>query len=69
MTTTENCLTQRGFEGQRFADNLTLDFHGPDSEISCIVASLAAALHLRDRDTWALNICNSPGKSMHNYVS
>lgn len=45
-----HCLTQRGFEGQWFADNLILDSHASDSETSYTVASLAAALHLRDED-------------------
>lgn len=43
-------LTQRGFEGQWFADSWMLDSHAPDSETSCTVASLAAVLHLRDGD-------------------
>lgn len=44
------CLTQGSSEGQWFADSLILDSHAPDSETSYTVASLAAALHLRDTD-------------------
>lgn len=43
-------LTQRGFDRQRFAGSLVLDYHALHSETSYTVASMAAALNLKDKD-------------------
>lgn len=44
------CFTQRGFEGQWFADSSTLDYREPGSEKSYTAVSVAGAIHLRKKD-------------------